>query len=261
MASLLVTREVSPYLTASINTLATASQWQLVFTFFAGVIIVGEPFAFDSLALGWILLLVNVVLIGLAIVMQLRSGSAIAETEQELLELELREMEVQLSIKEFRADIAFLTSSFDGNKDNETDQIALLSGTTITRDAAQANNQEQLLKERRTSLFVWLHSKSVVLRKSESSKRRFTLTKNVDTPKMPVKFHSGYFPCWVISLSHLQKLSQIPPHEEAVKSEFVVELTQTSRSPSCVWSYFLSQNWEASTSSDNASNTKLRCVR
>ena len=44
-------------------------------------------------------------------------------------------------------------------------------------------------------------------------------------------------------LSKLRKLERLPTHEDALRADYLVELTQLSTQPSCAYSFFISQNW------------------
>jgi hypothetical protein len=48
------------------------------------------------------------------------------------------------------------------------------------------------------------------------------------------------YPCWVISLTRLQGFDELPEHEDAI--EELEELLPDSTSPSCAYSFFISQN-------------------
>ena len=88
-SSLVLFRESEPYLTTSCNALATVAQWQLIVTFFAAIILKGEPFEFETFDLMVWLLAANVCLIIGALSIQVYSGSASVEAKLKMMELEV----------------------------------------------------------------------------------------------------------------------------------------------------------------------------
>ena len=62
----LIQREVSPYGYQQLNTLHTYTQWQIAFTFFAALVISGQPFHWDTTFLGLVLIGVNLFMFILA---------------------------------------------------------------------------------------------------------------------------------------------------------------------------------------------------
>ena len=82
------------------------------------------------------------------------------------------------------------------------------------------------------------------------------------------------YPCWVISLTNLKAFDELPEHEECIDK--LDELLPDSTSPSCAYSFFISQNWEGGKSGrggksgncvrgrphpDNLRNTKLSWLK
>ena len=82
------------------------------------------------------------------------------------------------------------------------------------------------------------------------------------------------YPCWVISLTNLKKFDELPEHENCVDT--LDELLPDTKSPSCAYSFFISQNWEGGKPGrggnsgtcvrgrphpDNMRNTKLRWLK
>ena len=55
-------------------------------------------------------------------------------------------------------------------------------------------------------------------------------------------FTKRQYPCWVISLTNLTELGELVQHEDCI--EKLEELLPDSTSPSCAYSFFISQNWE-----------------
>ena len=87
-------------------------------------------------------------------------------------------------------------------------------------------------------------------------------------------FAKREYPCWVMSLTKLATFDELPAHEDCV--ETLDELLPDSTSPSCAYSFFISQNWEGGRPSrsgdryynvrgfphpDNKSNTKLHWLK
>ena len=56
MFSSVVYREANPYVSKSANTMSHTAQWLLIVVFGAGVVVLGRPFAFDPLVLGFLML-------------------------------------------------------------------------------------------------------------------------------------------------------------------------------------------------------------
>ena len=69
------------------------------------------------------------------------------------------------------------------------------------------------------------------------------------------------YPCYVLSLSKLEKLETLLPHETLLHAGQLEELTRTSRAPSGAFTFFISQNWESPNSPDNVLQTKLRWLK
>jgi hypothetical protein len=55
-------------------------------------------------------------------------------------------------------------------------------------------------------------------------------------------FTKRSYPCWVISLTNLTAFGELPVHEACI--EKLEELLPDTTSPSCAYSFFISQNWE-----------------
>ena len=55
-------------------------------------------------------------------------------------------------------------------------------------------------------------------------------------------FTKRLYPCWVISLTNLAAYGELVQHEDCI--EYLEELLPDSTSPSCAYSFFISQNWE-----------------
>ena len=55
-------------------------------------------------------------------------------------------------------------------------------------------------------------------------------------------FAKRAYPCWVMSLTNLAAFEELPEHEECIGK--LEELLPDSTSPSCAYSFFISQNWE-----------------
>ena len=87
-------------------------------------------------------------------------------------------------------------------------------------------------------------------------------------------FNKRLYPCWVIPLTALLDYDELPIHESCI--EKLEELLPDSISPSCAYSFFISQNWEGGRPGppgqgyynvrgcphpDNKLNTKLRWLK
>ena len=87
-------------------------------------------------------------------------------------------------------------------------------------------------------------------------------------------FTKRHYPCWVIPLTALLDYDELPVHESCI--EKLDELLPDSISPSCAYSFFISQNWEGGRPGppgqgyynvrglphpDNKLNTKLRWLK
>ena len=85
-------------------------------------------------------------------------------------------------------------------------------------------------------------------------------------------FTKRSYPCWVMSLTNLATFNELPEHEECIIQ--LEELLPDSTSPSCAYTFFISQNWEGGRPDssgyynvrghahpDNKLNTKLRWLK
>jgi hypothetical protein len=87
-------------------------------------------------------------------------------------------------------------------------------------------------------------------------------------------FSKRAYPCWVMSLTNIATFDELPAHEECIEN--LEELLPDSTSPSCAYSFFISQNWEGGRPGvsgqgffnvrgyphpDNKLNTKLRWLK
>lgn len=71
------------------------------------------------------------------------------------------------------------------------------------------------------------------------------------------------YPCYVISLSQLQAMERLLPHEQCREQNLLVELTPTTVIPSMAFTFFVSQDWESGDRSkelgpDNEHHTKIQ---
>ena len=55
-------------------------------------------------------------------------------------------------------------------------------------------------------------------------------------------FTKRLYPCWVISLTNLKTFDELEKHEDCIEN--LEELLPDSISPSCAYTFFISQNWE-----------------
>ena len=249
--SLILFREAEPYLSFSVNTLATGAQWQLMATYvsvssardarqhcslssgahrrvslarsyFVAILIKGQPFDISVSRMMWPLLVVNVALVLAAIAVQYSSGSAALEAELKTMENAQREAELLLTIIEMRLD-----------QEKLRERVATLEGDdSLTQprfsDDETRRRQSRALKARTLKAHVRAGKSACC-----SAPR---------TEKLPISFDFGHFPCMVVSHDNLRSLESIIIHEDARNLDIMEELTATSRAPSCAYSYFISQS-------------------
>ena len=157
--------------------------------------------------------------------------------------MEFREAETKLTITEMRSDF---------------NNLQLKLGLSLAKDDATTKLPATI---RGPSASI---STTADIQGATSRKSKGVLGKvfKMDSGKaLEVSFNKAHYPCMVISLTNLMKLSEIITHEQAMASDILEELTATSRAPSCAYTFFISQNWESRTSPDNASGTKLRWLQ
>ena len=78
IGSAVMQQTLMPYADWHSNQLAIATQWQIAFTFFTGLVITGRPFGYDPTVLGVLLTMVNLSTIVMFLKF-LRSGSSNAK--------------------------------------------------------------------------------------------------------------------------------------------------------------------------------------
>ena len=218
--------EFAPYLGASVNAVAVAAQWQLVFSFLAGIVIT-EDLDFDGVALGILLLLTNIVIIALACWFQFAVGSSNVHAELVMMEMELRETELLNAVREIQGDM--MSKQYSS-------QCEDLSTTPTTSHVRMPTRRKTTIQ------FVFgVHDSREIL------------------------FDKGAYPCFVVALANLQLIDRLPIHEEAISQGILDELSPESRDPSSAFSFFISQNWECHKQDaphpDNVLNTKLLWIK
>jgi len=237
-------RELVPFSTVPVNALSTAAQWQICMVYFAGIIILGQPFSYEPLTLGLILTAVFFGLIGMAIALQFSHGSSTIELEHLLLEYQAREADLRLSIKDLLGavdGVADAQSTFELEGDPSPFGVTM----HVTNDSVSPRSP------RRASVGPELALKNI-------------------TPAMYAKadgFNKAFYPCYVMEHAQFANFTKLPFHEDALEVGWLEMLTPTSHSPASSNSYFISQNWEGMDGSgvggapgskhpDNAINTK-----
>ena len=210
LISLLVFREVQPYENPTTNALATFGQWQLLSTYLVAYALLIELKSAPEHKLVWIgtlLLLSNLATVFVALWLQVCEGDRQVELDLTLAEHEMREAELKHEQEQMRADIEELLKR--SGLELEVAASAVELSTPIGKAAAI---QMQMFME--------------------------AVKETTDFPS----FTSRSYPCWVISLTSLAAYDELPAHEDAIDK--LEELLPDSTSPSCAYSFFISQNWE-----------------
>jgi hypothetical protein len=213
-------RELSPYASHSVNSLATAATWQIVVVFAGGVVIAGRPFGYSDFVLGSVLLVASLSFLLLTFVMQLVNGSSELELEQEILEAEARETDLQLSLEELLGVVDDLIAKNDLGYDLDK------KGRTTLRSLDERMRAENMVTVRR------VQNGAVV-----ASNRPFSFLSF--SPKDG--FNESLYPCWVVEHETLTTLKKLPFHEDALAGGLLDELRPGSREPVSSNSYFISQ--------------------
>ena len=190
---------------------------------------------------GTLLLLANVATLFLALYLQVGEGDRRVQLNLTLAENEMRETELLHEQEQMKADI------------------------------------EELLK--RTGLKLDFSASTVEdagpVSKAAKMQEQLFLQAVKECNHLP-SFTKRSHPCWMISVTRLQAFDALPVHEEVIDT--LEELLPDSTSPSCAYSFFISQNWEggklgtrssrqlSSTDGflrhpDNTQNTKLRWLK
>ena len=172
------------------------------------------------------LVIANILLVLGAAFVQYEKGSALLEAELKMQEITFRETEMQLTVDEMRADFDAVVASRrlrEARRKSSIDATSLsISHTAATAFPGGAHASP--------------HEGGRVLAKI------FTTAAG---KKLKIAFDHCHYPCFVLSLTHLNKLSEIITHEDAMTRQLLDELTPTSMAPSCAFSFFISQNWYA----------------
>ena len=226
-------REMSPYASTTLTSISSSAHYLLILVYAAGVVINGRPFGYNSVVLGMILLVISIVLVLVAAVLQAKHGSSSVELEQRVLEYEAREADLKLSHAELLGD----ANSKSELERKDEDQLAKLTGATHVNVVYKVGPIEP---------------------------------KKTGYLKFKDGFNVAFYGCWVVSHTEIVKFDRLSVHEDALKSEILVELKPTSRMPAPSHSFFVSQNWEGSVGTgpfnqgkhpDNDLNTKLLWIQ
>ena len=200
----------------SVNVLATVAQYQLMFTYFAALLIQGEVFEFSMIKLMTSLVIANLVLIIGALGVQYISGSAALEAELRMLELEFRENETQLNIAEMRSDIALLQK-----------RLKIPQLTDVEKKQPAASGRSKSISHTAATAAGAVKKPALVIGGGKICE---------------VSFTKAHYPCFVLSHTNLCTLGEIITHEDANSRELLETLTHTTRAPSCAYTFFISQN-------------------
>ncbi len=228
-----VYRELSPFSDRLNSLLADVSMWMTFLVFLCAFIIETRPFGYNDNALGALLLLFFLVVVGFAVWCAVHDGAEQAEIRQRQCELVFREVEADMDITELRADIQQLREKYEPEqveKERKADEIEDLAGSSLSRQV------------------------STKLAASASAK----------DPKTEISFFNVQYPCYVLSLNKLRDHERLPVHEDALRAEKLDVLTSSSLMPSSAFTYFVSQNWETfgeTPHPDNTRNTKLKWLK
>ncbi len=232
LLSVFLYREMHPFNDRLTNMLASIAMWMCFIVFLCSFIIVTRPFGYSDNALGGVLVGFFLVVIGASGYIAVVDHAEQAEVLQRQSELEFRECEADMDIAELRADILQLREKFQPH---------------------------ELEKERVASQVEDMAAAIAQARRQES-----TMIASNNTKQHTISFYNVQYPCYVLSLKELRKYERLPVHEDALRSEILDILTQTSTMPASAFAYFISQNWEtfgASPHPDNVRNTKLNWLK
>ena len=244
LVSVIVFREVQPYENPSTNALSTFGQWQLLSTYLLAYALLVELRVADEsklVLIGTLLLLANLATLFLALYLQVGEGDRRVQLNLTLAENEMRETELLHEQEQMKADIEELLSKYG---------LKLDVSASIVESAGPVSKAAKMQEE----LFLQ------------------AVKECNDLPSFTKRSH----PCWVMSVTRLQAFDALPIHEDVIDK--LEELLPDSTSPSCAYSFFISQNWEggkpgtqsarqlSSTDRslrhpDNSQNTKLRWLK
>ena len=181
LVSLIVFREVQPYENPSTNALSTFAQWQLVSTYLLAYALLYEVKAASEsklVLIGTLLLCANLVTLFLALYLQVNEGDRRIELALTLAENEMREAELEHEQDQMRADI---------------EEMMKRTGLTldISPSGVEAGGPVGKAAKMQEQLFLSAVSECTEL----------------------ASFTKKVYPCWVISLTNLKEVDEIPEHE------------------------------------------------
>ena len=199
--------------------------------------------------LGLMLVLAVLSVLCLSVLFGLQDKVKEDEVYQRLLEMELRECEVNMDLSELRNDIARLIAL---QKYEATRSVVPLE--TVDQDPKQQST-ETVDSDRDGSASPMLAR----WRYTQGERRLARLAKK---SKTSTSFEFGRYPCYVLSLTHLTVLTTLPEHEDML--DVLEILTPSSLAPSSAFAFFISQNWETfgeHPHPDNSRSTKLNWLK
>jgi hypothetical protein len=178
-----------------------------------------------------------------------QDGKKEKELRQHLLEMELRECEVNMDLIELRTDVTHLrakqpirfSEAAFARVEEYRQQDAVDPGTPKQQSTTIAPSPRRPII---MALGGSMHSHSD------------------PTAEIKISFEQGYYPCYVLPLTRLMTMTTLPVHEDAL--DLLDVLTKSSLAPNSAFSYFISQNWECFGSSphpDNNRSTKLHWLK
>lgn len=190
---------------------------QVALVYLSAVVIVGAPFEYTPWVLSVVLLGIFFFVITFAIMLQLVTGSSQIEVEHRILEQEAREIDLRLTLDEM---------------------VGCAVGLTQTQELTRG---DQILSEQAESAHA-PRKLSVVITAGGKRANRWHWAEG-QTFKTPRKdgFNSTFYPCFVMEIKIMCRLTRLPFHEDALDVHELEELKPDSRAPSPSHTYFISQ--------------------
>jgi hypothetical protein len=195
---------------ASTNALSTFACWQLVSTYLLAYALLVELKAaneFKLVLIGTLLLCANLVTLLMALYLQVSEGDRRVKLALTLAENELREAELLHEQDQMKADI---------------EELLKRTGLKLELSSSAVESSEPIGKAAKMQEAIFAQA----------------IAECNDFPS----FATRKYPCWVISLTNLKAFDELPQHELCIDA--LEELQADSVSPSCAYSFFISQNWE-----------------
>ena len=207
---MIVFREVQPYENKSTNALSSFAQGQLLSTYLLAYALLIELRAAGDAKLvlvGSLLLCANVVTLFVALYLQIAEGDRRVQLNLTLAENEMRECELVHEQEQMKADI---------------EEVLKRTGLKLDRSASTVESDGPVGKAAKMQEQLFLQAIS-------------------ECHELPA-FTKRLYPCWVMPLTTLLGYEELVEHESCVDQ--LEELLPDSTSPSCAYSFFISQNWE-----------------